>query len=71
MLVHSLRGRDVRWLFCAGEPLVSDGRLTRVDGSTERDIIAEARARANELLDRTDVPAHRPAAERAALEAIV
>jgi 5-methylthioadenosine/S-adenosylhomocysteine deaminase len=71
LLVHSLRGRDVRWLLCAGEPLVSEGRLTRVDQSARRDIMAEARARAGELLERTDVPAHREAADRGALEAIV
>lgn len=71
VLVHSLRGRDVRWVYCAGEPLVSDGRLTRLDPRAERDVIAEARTRAQELLARTDIPAHRPAAERAALAAIV
>jgi 5-methylthioadenosine/S-adenosylhomocysteine deaminase len=71
LLVHSLRGRDVRWLLCAGKPLVSEGRLTRVDQSARRDIMAEARARAGELLERTDVPAHREAADRGALEAIV
>jgi 5-methylthioadenosine/S-adenosylhomocysteine deaminase len=71
VLVHSLRGRDVRWVYCAGEPLVRDGRMTRFDQSAERAIIAEARTRAHELLDRTDIPAHRPAAERAALAAIL
>ncbi len=71
LLVHSLRGRDVRWLLCAGEPLVQDGRLARVDGDTRSEIIAEARARASELLERTDVPAYSRAAERASLDAIV
>jgi 5-methylthioadenosine/S-adenosylhomocysteine deaminase len=71
LLVHSLRGRDVRSLLCAGELLVTEGRLTRVDASAERDMMAEARARAGELLERTDVPAHRQAADRGALEAIV
>lgn len=71
LLVHSMRGRDVRWLLCAGEPLVSEGRLTRVDQSAQRGIMAEARARAGELLERTDVPAHRESADRGSLEAIV
>lgn len=71
LLVHSLRGSDVRWLLCAGKSLVSDGQLTRVDAHAERAIVAEARARADELLARTDVPAHRRAGERASLEAIV
>jgi len=71
VLEHSLRGRDVRWLFAAGEPLVRDGVLTRVDADGARAIMAEARARADELLQRTDVPAHRKAGERGSLEAIV
>ena len=71
LLVHSLRGADVRWLLCAGEFLISEGSLTRVQASAERDIMAEARARAAELLERTNVPAHRQAADRGELEAIV
>jgi 5-methylthioadenosine/S-adenosylhomocysteine deaminase len=71
VLVHSLRGRDVRWLLVAGEPLVREGRLVRVDEDGRRAIIAEARARAAELLERADVPAHRHADQRGSLEAIV
>jgi 5-methylthioadenosine/S-adenosylhomocysteine deaminase len=69
--IHSLRGRDVRWLFVAGEALVREGELTRVDTSTRREIIAEARARADELLERTDVPAHRQPGRRGSLAPIV
>jgi 5-methylthioadenosine/S-adenosylhomocysteine deaminase len=71
VLVHSLRGRDVRWLLVAGEALVREGRLLRVDEEGRRATIAEARARAAELLERTDVPAHRQAGRRGSLEAIV
>jgi 5-methylthioadenosine/S-adenosylhomocysteine deaminase len=71
LLVHSLRGRDVRWLLCSGELLVNDGRLTRVDPDAAREIMSEARARAAALLERTDVPAHRRSPERETLEAIV
>jgi 5-methylthioadenosine/S-adenosylhomocysteine deaminase len=69
--IHSLRGRDVRWLFVAGEALVREGELTRVDASTRREIVAEARARAAELLERTDVPAHRQPGRRGSLAPIV
>ena len=71
VLIHSLRGRDVRWLLVAGRPLVCEGRLTTLDGDSVRAIIEEARARAAELLQRADVPAHRQAARRSSLEAIV
>jgi 5-methylthioadenosine/S-adenosylhomocysteine deaminase len=71
VMIHSLRGRDVRWLLVAGEPLVADGRLTRVDDDAARAIVEEAGARAAELLERTDVPAHRQAGRRGSLEAIV
>ncbi|HSH21028.1 MAG TPA: amidohydrolase family protein [Candidatus Caenarcaniphilales bacterium] len=71
VLVHSLRGRDVRWLLVAGEFLVEEGRLVRVDDEERRATIAEASARAAELLQRTDVPAHRQADRRGYLEAIV
>jgi len=71
LLVHSLRGRDVRWLWCVGEPLVSEGRLAHVDASREREIVGEARTRANELLRRADVPAHRRSEERSSLPSIV
>jgi 5-methylthioadenosine/S-adenosylhomocysteine deaminase len=71
LLIHSLRGWDVRWLLCAGQPLVRDGRLTRVDADSRHEIMSEARARAHELLERTNVPAQRRAEERASLEAIV
>jgi 5-methylthioadenosine/S-adenosylhomocysteine deaminase len=56
-LVHSLRGRDVRTLLVAGEALVSDGRLTRVDDEQVGEILVEARERSAELLGRADVPA--------------
>jgi 5-methylthioadenosine/S-adenosylhomocysteine deaminase len=71
VLVHSLRGRDVRWLLVAGDTLVEDGRLTRIGDEDGAAIMAEARARAAELLERTDVPAHRQADRRGSLEAIV
>ena len=71
VLIHSLRGWDVRWLLVAGEPLVRDGGLTRVDQDAVRTAMGEARARAAELLERTDVPAHRRADRRGSLEAIV
>lgn len=71
LLVHSLRGRDVRWLLCGGEPLVSEGRLPRVDANAECEILTEAHSRAHELLERTDVPAHRQADQRSALIPIV
>jgi 5-methylthioadenosine/S-adenosylhomocysteine deaminase len=71
VLIHSLRGRDVRWLLVAGEPLIWDGRSVRIDEEGERATIEEARARAAELLERADVPAHRQAGRRSALEAIV
>ncbi len=70
-LIHSLRGRDVSWLFAAGEPLVRRGQLTRLDPDGVREIITEARARARELLERADVPAHRRAGERGSLLPIV
>jgi 5-methylthioadenosine/S-adenosylhomocysteine deaminase len=71
VMVHSLRGRDVRWLFVAGEALVDDGKLARFDADATRAIIAEARARANELLERADVPAHRQPERRGSLAPIV
>lgn len=71
LLVHSLRGRDVGWLLCAGVPLVSESHLTRVDASARRAIVEQARARAGELLERTNVPAHRQAAQRGSLLPIV
>jgi cytosine/adenosine deaminase-related metal-dependent hydrolase len=71
VLVRSLRGRDVRWLLVAGELLVREGRLVRVDEDGKRATIAEARARAAELLERADVPAHRQAERRGSLQAIV
>ena len=71
VLVHSLRGRDVRWLLVAGDQLVDDGRLVKVDEEARRATMAEARARASELLRRADVPAHRQAHRRYSLDAIV
>lgn len=70
-LVHSLRGWDVRWLLVGGDQLVCAGELTRLDGEGVREIIAEARSRSRELLERTEVPAHRHADVRGSLEAIV
>jgi 5-methylthioadenosine/S-adenosylhomocysteine deaminase len=69
-LVHSLRGRDVRTLLVAGEALVSDGRLTRIDDEQVGDILGEARERSAELLGRADVPAATNR-DRAALKPLV
>ena len=55
----------------AGEALVEEGRLTRIGAEDRAAILAEARARATELLERADVPAHRQADRRGSLEAIV
>jgi 5-methylthioadenosine/S-adenosylhomocysteine deaminase len=71
VMIHSLRGRDVRWLFADGEMLVRNGELTRIDADTAQEILREARGRANELLARTNVPAHRQAEQRGALAPIV
>ena len=71
VLIHSLRGWDVRHLLVAGERLVQDGRLMRVDKEAAGATIGEARARAGELLERADVPAHRQASRRGSLESIV
>jgi 5-methylthioadenosine/S-adenosylhomocysteine deaminase len=71
VMVHSLRGRDVRWLLVAGETLVRNGELTRVDAKAAQEICSEARSRANELLERADVPAQREAHRRSSLAAIV
>jgi 5-methylthioadenosine/S-adenosylhomocysteine deaminase len=68
---ESARGADARHVIVDGEPLLRDGAFTRHDDDAVREIVAEARARAAELLDRTDVPAHRQAATRGALPAIV
>lgn len=70
-LVQSARGADARHVLVDGEPLVRDGALVRYDRDAVREIVAEARARATELLDRTDVPAHRHRGARDALPAIV
>jgi 5-methylthioadenosine/S-adenosylhomocysteine deaminase len=69
-LVHSLRGRDVRWLSVAGEVLVRDGRLTRVDDDEIAAVLDEARRRSDDLLERTDVPAAR-SADRSELQPLV
>ena len=69
-LVHSLRGRDVRWVSVAGEVLVRDGRFTAVDDDAIAGILEEARRRSDELLERTDVPAVRHA-DRSALQPLV
>lgn len=70
-LVQSARGTDVRWVLVDGEPLVREGELARHDRAAVRAIVDEARARATELLARADVPAHREAAARRGLPAIV
>ena len=71
-LVHGARTGGVRDLIVEGVPLVGDGELTRADRATVREVLAEARARATELLERADVPAHSVgAADRAGLGAIV
>ncbi|MCD6013942.1 MAG: amidohydrolase [Solirubrobacterales bacterium] len=69
-LVHS-HGR-LRSLLVEGEELVRDGALTRTTADEVGEILAEARRRADELLQRADVPAAARRAEgRAALDAIV
>jgi 5-methylthioadenosine/S-adenosylhomocysteine deaminase len=70
-LVQSARGADARHVVVDGEPLLRDGGFARHDEDAVREIVAEARTRAAELLERTDVPAHRQAATRGALPAIV
>lgn len=69
-LVHSLRGADVRWLSVAGEVVVRDGRLARVDAAQVADVLDEARRRSDELLGRTKVPAA-DTADRSGLKALV
>jgi 5-methylthioadenosine/S-adenosylhomocysteine deaminase len=69
-LVHSRAG--LRAVLIDGEQLVRDGELTRTTADDVREILAEARQRADQLLRRADVPAAaRGASERAVLEAIV
>ena len=68
--VHSLAGVPARWVLVDGETLVRDGVFTRADRAAVQEIIAEARARSREPLERADVPAHR-AARRADLPALV
>ena len=71
-LVQGARAGAVRDVLVDGMPLVRNGQLTRADRKAVREIVGEARARASELLDRAEVPAHHlRAAERAGLEAIV
>jgi 5-methylthioadenosine/S-adenosylhomocysteine deaminase len=69
-LVHSLRGRDARMVIVGGEILVRDGSFTRYDDGAVREILAEAKQRSLDLLERTDVPAHR-ATDRSSLPALV
>jgi 5-methylthioadenosine/S-adenosylhomocysteine deaminase len=62
----------VRDVFVGGGQLVDRGRLTRYSEDDVAAVIEEARARAEELLRRADVPAASvAAAQRAALDAIV
>ena len=62
----------VRDVFVDGVQLVDRGRLTRYSEDDVAAVIEEARARAEELLRRADVPAASVAsAQRAALDAIV
>lgn len=70
-LVQSARGADARHVVVDGEPLLRDAAFVRHDADAVREIVAEARARAAELLERTEVPAHRQAAGRDTLPAIV
>jgi 5-methylthioadenosine/S-adenosylhomocysteine deaminase len=58
-LVFSLAGAPARDVLVDGEPLVRDGAFTRVSEADVREIMAEARVRSDELLERTDVPAFR------------
>jgi 5-methylthioadenosine/S-adenosylhomocysteine deaminase len=69
-LVTSAKGTDAKAVVVDGEVLVRDGALVRHDRDAVAEILAEARACADELLARTDVPAHRNR-ERANLPAIV
>jgi 5-methylthioadenosine/S-adenosylhomocysteine deaminase len=69
-LVHSLPGARADHVLVDGEPLVRDGAFTRTDRDGVRDLLTEARARSQELLERVEVPAHR-AARRADLPALV
>lgn len=65
-------GGRVRDVFVDGERLVRDGAFVRQGPDEVASILSEARARAGELLARTDVPAARvSAAGRAELAAIV
>jgi 5-methylthioadenosine/S-adenosylhomocysteine deaminase len=69
-LVGSARGTDAKAVVVDGEVLVRDGALVRYDRAAVGEILTEARACADALLARTDVPAHR-AGERENLPAIV
>ncbi|HZU08092.1 MAG TPA: amidohydrolase [Chloroflexota bacterium] len=51
-LVHSGRGPDARWVLCDGEMLVRDFAFVRVDFAQQRELFAEARARALEVIER-------------------
>ena len=71
-LVHGARTGGARDVVVEAEPLVCDGEFTRADRATVREVVAEARARASELLERAEVPAYSVgAADRAGLDAIV
>jgi hypothetical protein len=55
-----------------GEELVSEGSFTRVSDAELAELLAEARARAGDVLERGEIPAAaRDARERAQLEAVV
>jgi 5-methylthioadenosine/S-adenosylhomocysteine deaminase len=69
-LVGSVRGTDAKAVVVDGEVLVRDGALVRYDHAAVGEILAEARACADELLARADVPAHR-SGDRESLPAIV
>jgi 5-methylthioadenosine/S-adenosylhomocysteine deaminase len=69
-LVGSARGTDAKAVVVDGEVLLRDGAPVRYDADAVAGILVEARACADELLARTDVPAHR-SGERESLPAIV
>ena len=43
-LVYQSKGSEVRWVWVDGEPLLADGRLTRIGPEDERRIMEEAQA---------------------------
>jgi hypothetical protein len=52
-------------------PLVAEGSFTNLDRGDVREVIDEARVRAEGVLDRADVPARRVMGERVGLPPLV